>query len=344
MPIVLLERGDVLIWRGDLVHCGNEYRADNVRLFNYVLPPGYTEPRDASGALVYNTRAIEFIPPTPPIPPSSPLTRTTRAHTNLHPRIDMVKLDSDGHLHITDFIRMPNDLFAILVRSLTQNDVSLFTQESAEIFNQQRDGENDGRRRMTDLSAWLAATGSHPEAPHLIQRLQAAVARIIAALPAGYGPRDLPTEIRIIRSAAGCLQQEAHTDYHTGHIDFGDFDTPPLSLFFAISPGAKLVLWDRSTRTSSPQARTIEFNQGEAILLLGSKTHSGAAYDQENFRGFMYIHKPTYFPPNPRVTYAPRAACPRRPQPATGKLPEPGEHTKPHGPCEPIDSDSGSTD
>jgi hypothetical protein len=192
---------------------------------------------------------------------------------------------------------------------------------------------------MTTLDSWLAVTSTQPDAPQLIRRLQAAVQRIIAALPEGYGHRDLPTEINIIRSGANCLQQAAHTDYDTDHADFGRFDTPPLSLFFAISPEANLVLWDRPNPTASLQSRTIEFRQGQAILLLGTMIHSGAAYAQENFRGFKYIHQTTYSPPDPRVTYAPRAACPHRPQPATGKLLKPGEHTQPHEPCESTDDD-----
>jgi hypothetical protein len=59
-------------------------------------------------------------------------------------------------------------------------------------------------------------------------------------------------------------------------------------------------------------------------------THSGAAYAQENFRGFKYIHQTTYSPPDPRVTYDPPDAGPYRPQPATGNLLEPGERTQPH--------------
>jgi hypothetical protein len=308
-------------------------RTDNARLSvsNSVLPTRYAEhwpttPRRSRS---------EIVTP-PPITP----TRTTRAETNTsHPQIDMFKLASDGYLLITDFISMKPSLFAILVRSLTQNALSLFTPESAEIFNQEREGANDGRRRMTSLGEWLTATSNQLEAPDLIRRLTVAVQRIIRALPEGYRPEDLTKEIRIIRSAAGCLQQAAHTDYETDHADFGHFDTPPLSLFFAISTGAKLVLWDQPPHASSPQARTIEFRQGQAILLLGTKTHSGAAYDQENFRGFMYIHKSTYSPPDPRVTYAPRAACPRRPQPTAGRPPEPEEHTPPQEPCESSDGD-----
>ena len=326
-----LERGDVLFFRGDLPHSGSAYNTDNVRLFTYVLQPGHTEERD-SDFFPVDFSAHE----TPP----TQLTRLTRAETNTsHPQIDMFKLASDGYLHITDFISMKPSLFDILVRSLTQNALSLFTPESAEIFNQEREGANDGRRRMTSLGEWLTATSNQLEAPDLIRRLTVAVQRIIRALPEGYRPEDLTKEIRIIRSAAGCLQQAAHTDYETDHADFGHFDTLPLSLFFAISTGAKLVLWDQPPHASSPQARTIEFGQGQAILLLGTKTHSGAAYDQENFRGFMYIHKSTYSPPDPRVTYAPRAACPRRPQTTAGRPPGPEEHTPPQELCESSDGD-----
>jgi hypothetical protein len=236
-------------------------RTDNARLSvsNSVLPTRYVEHWPTT------PRRSEIVTP-PPITP----TRTTRATTNRHPPIDMAKLDSDGHMRITDFTQMSTDCFDILVRSLGQHYYPLFDPASTEIFNQHRDGPNDGRRRATNLDAWLTATDNHPDAPQLIRRLQAAVKRIIAALPEGYGPRNLPTAISIIRSEAGCLQQAAHTDYDTDHEDFGNPDTPPLSLFFAISPGAKLVLWDQPTNTSAPQARTIEFSQGEAILLQGT--------------------------------------------------------------------------
>jgi hypothetical protein len=189
---------------------------------------------------------------------------------------------------------------------------------------------------MTSLDLWLTATGTQADAPGLIHKLQLAVQRIIAALPADYGHKVQPAEIYIIRSDAGCLQQAAHTDYDTDHADFGHINTAPLSFFFAISPGAKLVLWERPDPKKPVQARTIELKQGQAFLLLGSKVHSGAAYDKENFRGFMYIHQRTYVSPVPRRTYPPQSASRRRLQPTTSNLPTSGE------PCAATDADSDS--
>jgi hypothetical protein len=336
MEIVHLERGDVMIWR-EIIHSGDEYGTDNVRLFNYALPTGYVEPRDATGALVYHTHAIEFTPSTQPIPPPIPPSRPTRATTGSHPPIDMAKLNSEGYMIITDFITMSSSQFACLTRSLTNHSPSLFNIEGAEIFNQTHRGLNDGLRRMTSLDLWLTATSTEADSPGLIiHRLQLAVQRIIAALPADYGHEVQPAEIYIIRSDAGCLQQAAHTDYDTDHADFGDINTAPLSFFFAISPGAKLILWERPKPRSQLQARTIELEQGQAFLLLGSKVHSGAAYDRENFRGFMYIHQRTYVSPIPRRTYPPLAASRHRSQPTTSNLPTPGEQ------CATTDPDSDS--
>ncbi len=133
----------------------------------------------------------------------------------------MVKLAADGYILITNFISMPTSHFEILTRSLSQNYDSLFAIEDAGLFNQQIKGLNDNLRRMTTVDSWLAVTSTHPEATQLIGRLRSAVQRIIAALPKGYGHRDLPTEISIIRSGANCPQQAAHTDYDTDHADFG---------------------------------------------------------------------------------------------------------------------------
>jgi hypothetical protein len=237
----------------------------------------------------------------------------------------MVKLNSEGYMIITDFTTMKPYCFDCLTRSLTQHSPTLFNIPGTEIFNQRLQGLNDGLRRMTSLASWLTVTSTQADAPGLIRNLQAAVQRIIAALPVDYGHRDLPTQIRIIRSGAGCLQQAAHTDYDTDHADFGNINTAPLSFFFAISPGAKLVLWERPNTSSQLQARTIELEQGQAFLLLGSRVHSGAAYETENFRGFMYIHQRTYVPPIPRLTYPPHAASLRRLQPTTSNLPTSGE-------------------
>ena len=223
----------------------------------------------------------------------------------------MEELNSVGYVIITDFITMTPTQFDFLTRALTNHSPFLFNIEGAEIFNQTHRGLNDGLRRMTSLDLWLTATGTEADSPGLIHRLQLAVQRIIAALPAEYRHEVQPAEIYIIRSDAGCLQQAAHTDYETDHADFGNINTAPLSFFFAISPGAKLVLWERPNTSSQLQARTIELEQGQAFLLLGSKVHSGAAYDKENFRGFMYLHQHTYVPPIPRLTDPPHAASRR---------------------------------
>ena len=271
--------------------------------------------------------------------PSAP-SRTTRATISSHPPIDMAKLHYDGYMIITDFISMTTTQFACLSRSL-HHFPSLFDIEGAGIFNQTFRGLNDGLRRAISLDKWLTATGTQADAPGLIHRLQLALQRIIAALPADYGHEVQPAEIYILRSAAGCLQQAAHTDYNTTHADFGDINTAPLSFFFAISPEAKLILWERPNPRSELQARTIELEQGQAFLLLGSKVHSGAAYDRENFRGFMYIHQRTYVPPIPRRTYLPLAASRRRSQPTSRNPPAPGEQSATTDPAS--DSDDLST-
>jgi hypothetical protein len=324
MEIVHLERGDVMIWR-EIIHSGAEYATDNVRLFNYAFPTGYVEPRDDTGALVYHTYAIEFTPSSQPIPPPIRPTRTTRANNNHHPQIDMDKLNTEGHMLITDFSSMTSSQFECLARSLPRHSTSLFNSDAATIFNQTHKGVNDGLRRVTSLDLWLTATEQESDPPGLIRKLQLAVQRVIAALPEGYRHEVKPAEIYIIRSDAGCLQQAAHTDYDPNHADFRNINTAPLSFFFALSQGAKLVLWERPNTSPQLQSRTIELEQGQAVLLLGSRVHSGAAYETANFRGFMYIHQRTYVPPIPRLTYPPHAASLRRLQPTTSNLPTSGE-------------------
>jgi hypothetical protein len=55
-----LDIGDVVLWRGDLVHSGDGYTVPNIRLFNYVLPTNYVEPRDENGELEYLTYPVEL--------------------------------------------------------------------------------------------------------------------------------------------------------------------------------------------------------------------------------------------------------------------------------------------
>ena len=88
MEIVHLDRGDVMIWR-EIIHSGDGYRTDNVRLFNSVLPTGYVEPRDANGELTYHTYAIEFSPSSQP-PGQGHIPKITYAPFDPHDS------DSDG--------------------------------------------------------------------------------------------------------------------------------------------------------------------------------------------------------------------------------------------------------
>ena len=55
-----LNKGDVVIWNGALVHSGAGYTVPNIRLFSYVLPRGRTEDKDPNGALEYSTYPVEF--------------------------------------------------------------------------------------------------------------------------------------------------------------------------------------------------------------------------------------------------------------------------------------------
>jgi len=85
----------------------------------------------------------------------------------------------------------------------------------------------------------------------------------------------------IMKSLAGCKQQQWHCDYD------------PSIRYTRHKPLGVLVAFENNTRFVTP-TKTFYLCSGDAIVFDADVVHAGAAYDQENIRMHMYLDTATH--------------------------------------------------
>lgn len=81
-----------------------------------------------------------------------------------------------------------------------------------------------------------------------------------------------PFKLAVLRSEAGCMKEETHTDGIVGNPDIG---------------GILVAVEDKTFFDIN--GRTLELNAGDAVAFHGNTPHNGAAYKQENVRYHVYL-------------------------------------------------------
>jgi hypothetical protein len=81
-----------------------------------------------------------------------------------------------------------------------------------------------------------------------------------------------PFKLVVLRSEAGCMKQETHTDGIVGNPDIG---------------GILIAVEDKTFLDIN--GRTLELNAGDAVAFHGNTPHNGAAYEQDNVRYHVYL-------------------------------------------------------
>jgi hypothetical protein len=137
-------------------------------------------------------------------------------------------------------------------------------------FNQQAPNEkgealvvNDKKRKMSKPIAksvikWAA------EVKELWSKLE-----VIARM---HNRAWKPFKLVVLKSEAGCMKQETHTDGIIGNPDIG---------------GILVAVEDKTFLDIN--GRTLELNAGDAVAFHGNTPHNGAAYKQENVRYLVYL-------------------------------------------------------
>ena len=92
----------------------------------------------------------------------------------------------------------------------------------------------------------------------------------------------------ILKSLAGCNEQQPHTDYNLETIkDITDPTCVPLLVLVALMPETYLDIWDLNGIH-----RKLVMDEGDVLIFRADLIHGGSSYEKENIRIHAYLDSP----------------------------------------------------
>jgi len=92
----------------------------------------------------------------------------------------------------------------------------------------------------------------------------------------------------ILKSFAGCNEQQPHTDYNTETIkNITDSTCVPLLVLVAVMPETYLDIWDLNGIH-----RKLVMDEGDVVIFRADLIHAGSSYEKENIRIHAYLDSP----------------------------------------------------
>jgi hypothetical protein len=92
----------------------------------------------------------------------------------------------------------------------------------------------------------------------------------------------------ILKSLAGCDEQQPHTDYNVETIkDITDPTCFPLLVLMALMPETYLDIWDLNGIH-----RKLVMDEGDVLIFRADLIHGGSSYEKENIRIHAYLDSP----------------------------------------------------
>lgn len=92
----------------------------------------------------------------------------------------------------------------------------------------------------------------------------------------------------ILKSLAGCNEQQPHTDYNVETIkNITDPTCVPLLVLVALMPETFLDIWD-----SNGIHKKLVMDQGDVLIFRADIIHAGSSYEKENIRIHAYLDSP----------------------------------------------------